>query len=81
MHALLIYAQRHTFLQVLANQVAWVVGGVGPIGSGLARGLLRAGATVIVNSRYQNRLDTLSEELGHPEKLLCINETMVRTSP
>ena len=41
----------------------------GLIGKGIAHGLLRAGATVVVNSRHPSRLSDLAEELGHPEKL------------
>ncbi|KAL1511313.1 hypothetical protein AB1Y20_006118 [Prymnesium parvum] len=63
--------------QLLTGHVAWVVGGVGPIGSGIARAFLRAGATVLVNSRYNHRLEVLSEELGHPEKLIPIHSTML----
>ena len=48
----------------LDGKVAWVVGGIGIVGSGLVRGLLRAGATVIVNSRFPSRLEYLNEELG-----------------
>ena len=53
----------------LDGQVAWVVGGIGVIGSGLVRGLLRAGATVIVNSRFPSRLEQLNDDLGSPEKI------------
>lgn len=63
--------------QYLDGQVAWIIGGVGPIGQGIARGLLRAGATVIVNSRYSQRLEVLSSELGHPEKLLTVHSSML----
>lgn len=40
----------------LANQTCWVVGGVGVVGRGIAKSLLRSGATVIVNSRSTERL-------------------------
>ena len=55
----------------LAGTVSWVVGGVGIIGRGIAHQLLRAGSVVIVNSRFPGRLEALSEDLGHPEKLVC----------
>jgi NAD(P)-dependent dehydrogenase (short-subunit alcohol dehydrogenase family) len=61
----------------LDGKVCWIIGGVGIIGTGVARGLLRAGATVIVNSRHMTRLDALSEELGHPENLVCMQASMI----
>lgn len=61
----------------MQGQVAWVVGGVGTLGTGLARGLLKRGATVIVNSRHNNRLQSLSEKLGAPENLVAINSSML----
>ena len=53
----------------LYGQYAWVIGGAGTVGTGLCRGLLRAGATVLVNSRHPNRLTALADDLGHPEQL------------
>ena len=64
-------------LPSLLNQRAWVVGGVGAIGQGITRALLRAGATVVVNSRSDERLAVLSDALGHPERLICLNESML----
>ena len=64
-------------MRSLKGQTAWVIGGAGLIGRGIAHGLLRAGATVIVNSRHANRLTSLAEELGHPEKLVTINGSMM----
>ena len=61
----------------LEGEVAWVIGGVGLIGTGICRGLLRAGATVVVNSRYRNRLEQLASELDHPEGLVTIEGTMI----
>ena len=61
----------------LANQTCWVVGGVGVIGRGITRGLLKAGATVIVNSRSDERLARLSKDLGHPERLLTIHGSLL----
>ncbi|VEU33649.1 unnamed protein product [Pseudo-nitzschia multistriata] len=61
----------------LVNQTCWVVGGVGVIGRGITRGLLNAGATVIVNSRSPERLNTLSRDLGHPERLVTIEGSLL----
>lgn len=47
--------------KALAGKVTWVVGGVGLIGKGICRGLLRAGSTVIVNSRSAERLSVLND--------------------
>lgn len=47
------------------------------IGRGITRGLLQAGATVIVNSREQVRLDRLAEDLGHPEKLELVKGSLL----
>lgn len=62
--------------QSLQGQIAWVVGGVGTIGRGISRGLLEAGATVIVNSGHQSRLDRLREDLGKPQNLIGVCGTM-----
>lgn len=61
----------------LEGQVAWVAGGVGIVGAGICRGLLRAGATVLVNSRHETRLEQLADELGHPERLICVTGSML----
>lgn len=61
----------------LEGQVAWVVGGVGIVGSGIAHGLLAAGATVIVNSRYEQRLEKISEAMGHPARLVTVGASML----
>ena len=61
----------------LDGKFCWVVGGAGIIGTGIVRGLLRAGATVICNSRYKQRLDALTAELGHPEKLVAYQGSML----
>ena len=61
----------------LAGQYAWVIGGVGTVGKGLARGLLRAGGTVLVNSRYPTRLRALAEDLGHPKQLIALQGSML----
>jgi NAD(P)-dependent dehydrogenase (short-subunit alcohol dehydrogenase family) len=61
----------------LANQTCWVVGGVGVIGRGITRGLLKAGATVIVNSRSEERLTRFSEDLGHPDRLITIKGSLL----
>ena len=56
----------------LINQTCWVVGGVGVIGRGIARGLLKAGATVIVNSSDESRLEQIAADLMHPSKLILV---------
>mmetsp|Transcript_5949 Transcript_5949/g.8412 ORF Transcript_5949/g.8412 Transcript_5949/m.8412 type:complete len:304 (+) Transcript_5949:100-1011(+) len=61
----------------LANQTCWVVGGVGVVGRGITRGLLQAGATVIVNSRSEERLETLCKGLGHPDKLIAVHGSLL----
>ena len=61
----------------LEGQVAWVVGGVGIVGSGIAHGLLAAGATVIVNSRHEQRLEKISEAMGHPARLVTVGASML----
>ena len=48
----------------LVGQVCFVAGGVGTIGRGIARGLLRAGATVVVHSSSGSKLDGLQRALG-----------------
>jgi NAD(P)-dependent dehydrogenase (short-subunit alcohol dehydrogenase family) len=60
----------------LTGQVAWVVGGAGVIGRGICRGLLKAGATVVVNATSQTRLQQLHRDLNSPEKLLGVCGTM-----
>jgi len=62
--------------QPLTGQIAWVIGGAGVIGRGICRGLLQAGATVIVNSGSQSRLDRLYQDLGCPQKLIGIQGSM-----
>lgn len=47
----------------LHGKYVWVVGGAGMIGKGICRGLLGAGATVLVNSRHRNRLAALAEDI------------------
>lgn len=61
----------------LVNQTCWVVGGVGVVGRGITRGLLQAGATVIVNSRSPERLGRLSDNLGNPERLVTVNGSLL----
>ena len=61
----------------LINQTCWVVGGVGVVGRGITRGLLKSGATVIVNSRNTERLARLSEELEHPERLITVHGSLL----
>ena len=61
----------------LANKTVWVVGGVGVIGRGIARNILKSGATVIVNSRSEERLVRLSEDLGNPDQLLTVKGSLL----
>jgi len=61
----------------LANKTCWVVGGVGVIGRGITQGLLKAGATVIVNSRSTERLLQLSKALDHPDRLVTIHGSLL----
>jgi len=61
----------------LAGQTCWIVGGVGVIGRGITRGLLKAGATVIVNSRSPSRLDNVRSELGNPERLITVHGSLL----
>lgn len=60
----------------LTGQIAWVVGGVGVVGRGICRGLLKAGATVIVSSNSQARLDVLHEDMGSHANLIGVKGTM-----
>jgi len=60
----------------MIGQVAWVVGGAGAIGRGLCRGLLKAGATVVVNSSSKTHLEQLSRDLGNPHSLIAIHGSM-----
>ena len=61
----------------LHGQIAWVVGGAGVVGKGICRGLLRGGATVIVNSRHKSRLQELSHELDRPSNLITLHGSML----
>lgn len=48
-----------------------VAGGAGEVGEGIVRQLLAAGATVIVPSRSQDKLEQLKAQLGKPTNLLA----------
>ncbi|MFB6436590.1 SDR family NAD(P)-dependent oxidoreductase [Streptomyces sp. NPDC056411] len=48
----------------LDGQVVVVPGGTGNVGEGIVRAFLRAGATVVVPGRNQERLDKLAELIG-----------------
>jgi len=61
----------------LEGRVAWVIGGASVVGTGLVRGLLRAGATVMCNSRHKRRLTALTRELSHPERLITLQGSML----
>lgn len=64
----------------LCNQVVLVAGGIGTIGRGISRGLLRAGANVVVYSRSDAKLDQLVSELSTSDtthgRLIGMNGTM-----
>lgn len=60
----------------LQGETVWVVGGVGVIGRGICYGLLKAGATVIVNSSSEKRLQQMIEDLEKPKNLIGIQGTM-----
>ena len=60
----------------LTGKTIWVIGGVGTVGRGITRGLLQAGATVIVNSRKKDRLDRIQEELEKPDRLIAIHGSL-----
>lgn len=60
----------------LVNQSAWVIGCVRVVGRGITRGLLQAGATVIVNSCSGERLEKIKDSLGSPERLICVEGSL-----
>jgi len=51
-------------MSLLADKVALVIGGAGEVGEGIVRQFLTHGATVVVPSRDQYRLDQLRSHLG-----------------
>mmetsp|Transcript_17008 Transcript_17008/g.16421 ORF Transcript_17008/g.16421 Transcript_17008/m.16421 type:complete len:298 (-) Transcript_17008:453-1346(-) len=61
----------------LTNQTCWVVGGVGVVGRVITRGLLQAGASVIVNSRSEERLEKLKDSLGNPSGLITVHGSLL----
>lgn len=61
----------------LVGKVCWVIGGSGVIGRGICRGLLQAGATVIIHSRSEERLARLSEDLDHPANLVTVRGSLL----
>lgn len=61
----------------LRNKNCWVVGGVGVIGRSITQSLLKAGATVIINSREEFRLERLSSDLGNPDNLVTIRGSLL----
>jgi len=61
----------------LANKTCWVVGGVGVIGRSITSSLLKAGATVIVNSRSEGRLIKLAKGLEDPDRLITIHGSLL----
>jgi len=60
----------------LVNQTVWVVGGVGVIGRSITKGLLKAGATVIVNSRNSDRLTRLEKDL-QSDRLVTVQGSLL----
>jgi len=62
---------------LLANKTIWIVGGVGVVGRGITKSFLEAGATVIVNSRNETRLNRLAESLEYPENLIAIKGSLL----
>ena len=64
----------------LEGQFAWIIGGAGAVGAGLARSLLDAGATVLVNSRRVNALATLSKDLDDHDRLIGVPGSMLPES-
>jgi NAD(P)-dependent dehydrogenase (short-subunit alcohol dehydrogenase family) len=61
----------------LLHKNIWVVGGVGAIGKAITESFLRAGATVIVNSREESRLRRLSADLHHPPNLVTVKGSLL----
>ena len=61
----------------LEGKVCWVVGGVDTVGRNLVRGLLDAGAMVVVNSRTASRLEHLAEILGQPDRLATVHGSLL----
>jgi len=47
------------------------------MGRSISRSLLRAGATVIVNSRSSSRLDALVADLENPERLVAVHGSLL----
>ena len=62
---------------MLQGKTVLIAGGVGTIGRGLTRSFLNAGATVVANSRSEERLKRLDEDLGKPGNLVLIHGTMI----
>jgi len=60
----------------LGGSIVWVVGGVGAMGRAASLAFLKAGATVIVNSRSKGQLDALQQDLNNPDNLLCVNNSL-----
>lgn len=56
----------------LNGRVALVAGGAGAVGEGVVQAFLDAGATVVVPSRAEQRLQALRERLGDPKGLVTI---------
>ncbi len=57
-------------MPTLDRLVAVVAGGAGAVGGGIVAALLDAGATVVVASREESRLDVLRDGIGGADRLL-----------
>lgn len=66
---------------MLSSKTVLIAGGVGVVGRGIARGLLNSGARVIVNSRSDQKLRRLDDDLGNPANLILIHGTMIPYDP
>lgn len=59
-------------MATLDGKTVLVLGGAGEVGEGIVRGLLEAGARVVVPSRSDERLRGLRQRLGSPANLLPV---------
>jgi len=62
----------------LLNKNCWVVGGVGVIGRAITKSLLQAGATVIVNSREESRLQRIAIDLEQHQNLVTVRGSLLQ---
>lgn len=59
-------------MATLTGSVVLVAGGAGKVGTGIVGALLEAGATVVVPSRDEGRLDELRRSVGGADRLLGV---------